>query len=222
MQLRILTVLISIFFLLRCHVLVIDMENKGFYPQLNKEVSQKYGTVLWGKYEVSKPREISCQNGIQSIIIQRTLFDFVVHYVIGGLYTMRSVDATCLSKVDAEDIGKNFSKNKKLSLNSVYFNKNSAEILVESHNALDQVATFLSKEKFTQLIITGHTDLTGAVDKNKILSQSRSEAVKMYLSGKGILANKIFAKGVGSSQPLVNSIDEESNARNRRIEFGIE
>jgi outer membrane protein OmpA-like peptidoglycan-associated protein len=222
MQLRILAVLVSIFFLLRCHVLVIDMENKGFYPQLNKEVSQKYGTVIWGKYEVSKPREVSCQNGIQSIVFQRTILDFAVHYVIGGLYTMRSVDATCISKSDADDIGKNFSKNKKLSLNSVYFNKNSAEILVESFTVLNQVATFLSKEKFSQLIIKGHTDLTGSIDKNKILSVSRAEAVKTYLSAKGILASKMIAKGVGSSQPLVNSTDEESNARNRRIEFGIE
>ncbi len=205
-----------------CHVLVVNTENKKYYSQNNEEVFQKYGTVIWGKFEVSNPRELSCQEGIRSIVIQRTIFDFIIHYIIGGIYTARTIEAKCNPLHVNEEIGKDFAKNKRLSLNSIYFNKNSAEILSESYPILNQVANVLKAEKFSKLIIFGHTDLSGTQEQNLILSKNRAEAVKSYLSDRGISILKIQTKGIGSSSPLYNAMDEESHRKNRRIEFQLE
>jgi outer membrane protein OmpA-like peptidoglycan-associated protein len=205
-----------------CHVLVVNMENKKYYPEKDYEVFQKYGTVIWGKFEVSSPKELSCQEGIRSITIQRTVFDFIVHYIIGGIYTARTIEATCNLSVTNSEISKSFLENKKLSLNSVYFNKNSSDILPESFQVLNEVVKVLNSEKFSKLIIIGHTDLLGVSDQNLLLSKKRAEAVKTYLSAKGLSVSKIQTKGMGSNSPLFNSIDEESNRKNRRIEFQLE
>lgn len=200
---------------------MIDIENKRYYPQPDKEISQKYGTLIWGKFEASSPREVSCQNGIKPIVIKRTIFDFIVHYLVGGIYTARSIEAEC-NKEESFEIGKSLTENKKLSLNSIYFNLNSAEILSESYPILNQVANALKKENFTKLTLLGHTDLTGNSENNLILSQRRAESVKKYLIEKGVAQNKIFAKGLGSTKPLVNLSDEEASKKNRRIEFVLE
>ncbi|HMV43906.1 MAG TPA: OmpA family protein, partial [Leptospiraceae bacterium] len=78
------------------------------------------------------------------------------------------------------------------------------------------------KENFTKLTLLGHTDLTGNSENNLILSQRRAESVKKYLIEKGVAQNKIFAKGLGSTKPLVNLSDEEASKKNRRIEFVLE
>lgn len=208
-------------FLINCHVLVVDMENKRYYPQTNHEVSQKYGTMIWGKFEVSKPREVSCNNGIRSIVIQRSVIDFIIHYFIGGIYSTRSIEADCYLD-DQADIGRSLALDKKLILNSINFNLNSADILSESYPVLNKVAIVLKKENFSKLVIFGHTDLTGNHDQNLILSQRRADSVKKFLVDNGVSLNKISTKGLGSSKPLVNSSDEEANRKNRRIEFVLE
>jgi outer membrane protein OmpA-like peptidoglycan-associated protein len=221
-KLKTIQIIVLILLLQNCHVLVINPENNKYYSQTNHEVYQKYGTAIWGKYEISNPRELSCPEGIRSIIIQRSILDFTIHYIIGGIYTIRTIEATCNPLHVNEEISKDLVKNKKLSLNSIYFNKNSAEILSESFPVLNQVANALKSEKFLKLIILGHTDLTGTNEQNLILSKNRADAVKRYLSENGIPILKIQTKGIGSSSPLYNATDEDSNRKNRRIEFQLE
>jgi hypothetical protein len=105
-KLKTIQIIVLILLLQNCHVLVINPENNKYYSQTNHEVYQKYGTAIWGKYEISNPRELSCPEGIRSIIIQRSILDFTIHYIIGGIYTIRTIEATCNPLHVNEEISK--------------------------------------------------------------------------------------------------------------------
>ena len=70
--------------------------------------------------------------------------------------------------------------------------------------------------------IGGHTDIVGTKNYNKSLSQKRAEAVKDFLTKKGIDSRRITAMGYGSSRPLASNDDEEDGRElNRRVEFKV-
>lgn len=76
----------------------------------------------------------------------------------------------------------------------------------------------------SQVTITGHTDQLGSAAYNRALSQRRADSVKAYLVSKGVAANRLAAKGAGSSK-LVTVCKEKTRAAmiscgapNRRVE----
>lgn len=71
------------------------------------------------------------------------------------------------------------------------------------------------------VLIAGHTDSTGSDTTNQFLSRSRAEAVRDALLARGISADRVSARGFGSSQPLATNTTTEGRARNRRIEIEI-
>ncbi len=118
-----------------------------------------------------------------------------------------------------DTIKETLKEKRKLTLNSVRFDINSSELLPESLPALNQIADFLKENPNYKIKITGHTDLTGDLSLNKILSLERAEAVRTYLFQKGISRNRMFADGKGSTEPIISNQDIESNRINRRTEF---
>ena len=69
--------------------------------------------------------------------------------------------------------------------------------------------------------ISGHTDNTGSASLNDKLSQERAEAVVNYLKSKGVAANRMTAKGYGSSKPIASNATASGRQENRRTEFEI-
>lgn len=68
---------------------------------------------------------------------------------------------------------------------------------------LDELADLMVKNpSISNVVVTGHTDRLGTDKTNKALSQRRADAVKAYLVGKGVGADRIKAVGKGSSQPV--------------------
>lgn len=124
-------------------------------------------------------------------------------------------------KPPGEDVTKNLKETKKLTLNSVRFEVNSSELLPESLQILDHIVYFLKTNPEIKLKVTGHTDLTGDVELNKALSQDRAEAVRNYLVSKGVKKDRLQAEGKGSTEPLINDTEPESNKKNRRTEFQV-
>ena len=106
-----------------------------------------------------------------------------------------------------------------LDTRTIRFQGGSAAIDPASDRLVDEVAAALRPCLGSIIAITGHTDNSGAEPANLALSLSRAEAVRSSLIGRGIPADGLRAKGLGSSQP-VEGLDPGDPA-NRRIEFSV-
>ncbi|MFC7667282.1 OmpA family protein [Hymenobacter humi] len=72
-----------------------------------------------------------------------------------------------------------------------------------------------------EIKISGHTDNQGDPALNLKLSQDRVNEVKKYLSSHGINSGRITTEGFGGSKPIASNDQEETRAKNRRVEFTI-
>ena len=107
-------------------------------------------------------------------------------------------------------------------LDKVYFASAKAVIEKRSYGLLDQVASVLkSHPELVRIEIQGHTDNGGDAKKNEKLSQSRAEAVVVYLIRGGVGIARMSAKGYGASQPAVPNTSKANKEKNRRVEFHV-
>jgi OOP family OmpA-OmpF porin len=90
---------------------------------------------------------------------------------------------------------------------------------------LDEIANVLNKNRdINNVVITGYADRIGSPKYNQKLSERRAVAVKNYLVGKGIEANRLTAEGKGEANPVVVCTDKKRPALikclepNRRVE----
>ena len=104
---------------------------------------------------------------------------------------------------------------------NILFEQSKSIMLGESFTELDNLAAFLKRYPQLMLTIEGHTDNIGDIKLNFMLSEERAQAVMKYLLDKGIVANRIQAKGYGSSRPLITDNSPTGHVQNRRVEFII-
>ena len=101
---------------------------------------------------------------------------------------------------------------------TIYFDSNSTEVAPSSRAALDLLFAEVAKRQAVEVQVTGHTDRVGNSADNDRLSLQRAEAMRAMLIGRGIAATFIRAVGRGEREPLIPTADEQSEARNRRVE----
>jgi outer membrane protein OmpA-like peptidoglycan-associated protein len=107
-------------------------------------------------------------------------------------------------------------------LRNIYFDYDRASFKTESYTELNKLEGMLRQNQNVQVEISGHTDAYGKWDYNKQLSQKRAEAVKDYLTKKGIDTRRIKAVGYGETKPLASNDDEDDGRElNRRVEFKV-
>lgn len=109
-------------------------------------------------------------------------------------------------------------------LEKVYFKKGSAKLQKRSWALLDNVAAVLiAHPEIKKIRVEGHTDASGSLKYNMILSKKRADTVVRYLVGRGhVSKSRLVARGFGPKKPLVpNATTKEEQAMNRRVEFHI-
>lgn len=130
----------------------------------------------------------------------------------GSAFAQRSAEAgqplVCQKDVDAL-----------LRSRTIRFEEASAEIQNSSFGLVDEVAAALRPCLGSIIAITGHSDASGPEPGNIELSFSRAEAVRLALVERGIPADGLRVRGVGSRFP-VEGLEPEDPA-NRRIEFSV-
>lgn len=108
-----------------------------------------------------------------------------------------------------------------VTLSDVLFEVNAYELKAEHFSALDLLSTFLLAHPTLEVSISGHTDSTGKEHHNVNLSLRRAETVAYYLIDKGVLFDKVYFEGLGSSQPISDNTSEQGRSKNRRVEILI-
>lgn len=100
----------------------------------------------------------------------------------------------------------------------VTFSKGSAVLDAQFTPILSQVAKSLNLYPKTTIDIVGHASTEGEAQANLDLSYRRAEAVRVYLQGAGVLAQRMATGGLGETQPLVFPDDTEAKrSQNRRV-----
>lgn len=107
----------------------------------------------------------------------------------------------------------------KLVLEGVNFDFDKATLRQEDIAIIDRDVTSLDSWGNANIEVAGHTDSRGSDAYNMKLSQQRAEAVRTYLVGKGIAADRLSAKGYGESQPVADNATDEGRFKNRRVEL---
>jgi outer membrane protein OmpA-like peptidoglycan-associated protein len=107
--------------------------------------------------------------------------------------------------------------------NTVLFALNSATLLPDARNALDQVVQgVLHDQRYGKITVTGYTDSSGGLALNLSLSQRRARAVAVYLESKLGHARFRFASvGLGPANPRAANDTPEHMALNRRVEIKV-
>lgn len=108
-----------------------------------------------------------------------------------------------------------------LVLNNIFYTKGSYELIPGSKAELDDLVEMLQLNPTMSLEISGHTDNTGTDAINKELSQKRANAVMQYLVDNGIEAERLKAKGYGSSKPVADNNTDLGRSLNRRTEIQV-
>ncbi len=103
----------------------------------------------------------------------------------------------------------------------VNFAFDSSDLSLEAKDNLDKLSQVLINNPDTNINIYGYTDSVGKDDYNKNLSQRRANAVKSYLSQKGVPSSRLFSMGMGEADPVASNDTDMGRAKNRRVEFAI-
>jgi OOP family OmpA-OmpF porin len=103
----------------------------------------------------------------------------------------------------------------------IEFESGQATLTDSGKAILDQMSVALLRLKDKKVEVIGHTDNAGSRAGNLSLSQARAEAVKAYVTGKGVNPDMVAVSGEGPDRPVADNRTQEGRARNRRIEFKV-
>jgi peptidoglycan-associated lipoprotein len=92
-------------------------------------------------------------------------------------------------------------------------------ITAENRQKLDSVASYMTDHPDVKVTIEGHCCYIGTEEYNLALGQSRAEAIKQYLVGKGVSADRMQTISYGKTKPKYDNEKEITRRFNRRGYF---
>lgn len=103
----------------------------------------------------------------------------------------------------------------------IQFDVNSSQLSQSSMTNLNDFAETLKKYDDTNVLIEGHTDITGSREHNMNLSDERAKSVAKYLESLGVKSGRLTTAGYGPDQPVGDNESEAGRQQNRRVEVAI-
>ena len=99
---------------------------------------------------------------------------------------------------------------------NVLFDSNKADLRMAGRDTLDAFVGKLRGLESQSVMAIGYADRMGSEGANQILSEERVGAVKSYLVGKGVGAERIQTSGWGETRPttLAGECADANNAKN--------
>lgn len=104
----------------------------------------------------------------------------------------------------------------------VLFDTAKATLKPEAQTFLTAIAEILKKNAGAKVEVGGHTDSQGNAGRNQKLSEQRANAVRAFLTSKGVAMGSLTAKGYGSTKPVADNATSEGRAKNRRITLTVQ
>ena len=111
--------------------------------------------------------------------------------------------------------------NASIILKNIFFETNKFQLDPKSQAELDKIVQLLNDNPTLKIEISGYTDNVGKPSDNLSLSNNRAKSVVSYLIGKGIVSQRLVAKGYGETKPVADNTTEEGKAKNRRTELKV-
>ncbi|HBF35836.1 MAG TPA: hypothetical protein DDW50_00770 [Firmicutes bacterium] len=109
--------------------------------------------------------------------------------------------------------------NKKLK--AIFFDVDKSEIRSNQNSVLDADLAVLKAYPQLFIILGGHTDERGGINYNLELSEKRANAIKSYLTSRGIDPQKITIYAYGKEFPVAKGHTESSWWQNRRVDIKV-
>ncbi len=103
----------------------------------------------------------------------------------------------------------------------IHFDFDRYTIKDEYKDVLSEKAQLLREWSTVMLKVEGHCDEWGTNEYNLALGERRADAVKEYLIGAGVSADRITTVSFGEEKPLDMGHTKEAWKKNRRAEFKI-
>ena len=103
----------------------------------------------------------------------------------------------------------------------VFFDYDSSQVAASERSKLDAVAEYLRGNEAVGLVVEGNGDERGSNEYNLALGERRAQAVRAYIIGLGIAAERIKTVSYGEEQPAAFGHDEASWSQNRRAAFSL-
>ncbi|MCQ2975243.1 MAG: PorP/SprF family type IX secretion system membrane protein [Bacteroidales bacterium] len=102
---------------------------------------------------------------------------------------------------------------------SVNFGYSNDKLFSSSNSEIDKCVKSLNESSSQQILILAYTDEMGSDDFCLKLSQQRAEAIKTYITSKGVSANRVFTKGMGRKMFNGAEITPENRIDFNRVEY---
>jgi outer membrane protein OmpA-like peptidoglycan-associated protein len=131
-----------------------------------------------------------------------------------------------LTANEPEVVAKPISTGTVIVLEKIYYDFDKAIIRQGAAQELEALVSLMQQYPSMEVELTSHTDSRGKTEYNQKLSAARADAARSYLMARGIVGERITARGAGESQLRNRCVDgancsEEEHQYNRRTEVRI-
>jgi len=169
-----------------------------------KAVYNTFGNLMVKMYPAMMPTFMPYEKAVDKSF----LFSVISNHP--ELMEGKAIETKYANEITAEVSSKSY---------SIEFETGSATIRPSSYRLLNEIFESAVVAEGLKLGVYGHTDNKGSDAVNQPLSEQRAYAVRDYLLKKGIVENRVEAKGFGSTRPIADNNTEAGKSKNRRVEI---